>query len=102
MEKPKPKTPNLGQLVTSLKKRIEQIERDLRTIKDTLNTKDNWHAEIKDWIGQLIDVQFRHGAQTTGTLQWVDRYNVCIVVEDEHNERRICTKGGIDYISRTV
>jgi hypothetical protein len=99
MEKAKPRLPNLGQLVTSLKKRVEQIERDVRAIKDMLNTKDNWNSEIKDWVGQ--EVQISVGTQADifqgAVLIWTDRYNICI---EWQKDRIIIPKGSINYLKR--
>jgi len=96
-QKPKPKAPNLGQQVISLKRRVEQLERELRSIKDTLNTKDNWHSETKDWIGAMLHVQLRSGETESGRLLWSDRYNICL---KESDERVIIPKGAIDTIKR--
>jgi len=97
-QKPKPKIPNLGQLVTSLKKRIEQLERDVYAVRDVINTKDNWNAEIKDWIGHEVKITLRSGNICSGELLWTDRYNVC--VNEGGKSRTIVTKGGIDTITR--
>jgi hypothetical protein len=96
--KPKPKLPNLGQLVNSLKRRVEQIERDLRAIKDILNTKDNWHSETKDWIEKMVHVRLHSGETESGNLLWLDRYNICISCSDYG--RVIIPKGAIETFKR--
>lgn len=97
-QKPKPKIPNLGQLVESLKNRVERIEQDLKALKDILNTKDNWNSEVKDWIGEQVKITLRSGNICSGRLLWTDRYNIC--VDEGGKSRTIVTKGGADTITR--
>lgn len=89
---------DIGQIVRSLKNRVERIERNLKSIRDELNTKDNWHAEIKDWIDHSVTITLRSGNTCLGKLLWTDRYNVCI--DEGGRSRTIVTKGGIDTIKR--
>jgi hypothetical protein len=105
-QKSKPKLPNLGQLVKSLKSRIEQLERDVRAIRDIVNTKDNWHAETRDWIGESVVIRTQSGVESGGRLIWIDRYNVCIDFTPTNKflgaSRVVIPKGGIDFIAKAV
>lgn len=80
---------------------LERLEKDVKMLKDTLNIRDNWHAVIRDWIGQEVRVCDRSEI-IHGELKWSDRYNVCVSVESNNGEERtrIYTKGGINWIEK--
>ena len=91
-------SPSIGALakkVQSMKDRFEKVEKDIRELKDILNVHDNWHSTIRNWIGLEVKVATRNGDVSFGTLQWSDRYNVCVV---DHGRPRMFTKGGINWI----
>lgn len=90
-------TPSLGQTIKGLHRRLDAFEQELKALKDILNTKDNWHAEIKEWIGREVVTELRSGRVFTSVLIWSDRYNICL---ERGGERIICTKGAIDTIRR--
>jgi hypothetical protein len=73
-----------------------RMEKEVKALKDLLNVHDNWHSEIRSLVGKEIVVCSRTGDQATGELKWSDRYNLCIEISPK--QRRIYTKGGIDWI----
>jgi len=74
---------------TDHEKRITELEQQVARLKDQLNTKDNWHAEVQTMINKevVISVRGYHGGRegVNGKLLWSDRYNLCI--EDTIKER---------------
>ena len=81
---------------------IARLEKDVRTLKDTLNIRDNWHSTIRDWVGREVRICDRSGINS-GKLLWSDRYNVCVEIYANQNvpRERIYTKGGINWIEQT-
>jgi len=64
----------------SLKDKVERLEKDVKQVKDLLNVQDNWHTEVRDWIGTKVTVDF-NGTAYFGTLKWIDRYTLCLITE---------------------
>jgi hypothetical protein len=91
-----PTIKTIARWVDSLKTRLGRLEKDVRAIKDILNTHDNWISFSRKLVGSSVVVRCRCGDDTTGILKWTDRYNVCIVRDD--GKERVFTKGGIDWI----
>lgn len=77
--------------IQSLTDKHTKLEKEVRGLKDLLNTQDNWHAETRTWIGKTVRVTFE-GEAVTGVFKWADRYNICLVVYDKP---RIFPKGKI-------
>jgi len=76
------KPPSLKVVLTkiqSLNDRHDRLAKEVRSLKDLLNTEDNWHAETRKWIGKRVAVTFG-GEQVQGIFKWADRYNICLVV----------------------
>lgn len=94
--------PGLMQQVAALAKRLDDLSKDVRQLKDILNIQDNWNAEIRAMIGhkvRIVTVFSQEADQgRVGTLVWSDRYNLCIEVEHQpnnHKHKIIFSKGGI-------
>jgi hypothetical protein len=91
----------LAKKTESMRSRFERVEKEVRGLKDLLNTHDNWHSTIREWIGQQVTICDCNGSLSQGVLKWSDRYNVCISPDaytpDTH-KLRIYTKGGINWI----
>lgn len=94
----KPTLDTLAKKTQSLKDRLERMDKELRGLKDVLNVHDNWNAEIRMWIGKEVRLKDSTSDVVVGTLKWSDRYNVCVVVNDQP---RIYNKGGITWIEPT-
>jgi len=62
----------------SLKDKVDRLEKDVRQLKDLLNVQDNWHTEVRDWIGSVVVVMYGE-KEYAGTLKWIDRYTLCLV-----------------------
>ena len=77
--------------IQSLTDKHTRLEKEVRGLKDLLNTHDNWHSETRKWIGKTVKVTF-NGEETSGVFKWADRYNICVVV---FNKPRIFPKGMI-------
>ncbi len=91
----------LGKKVQSMKDRFEKVEKDVRNLKDLLNTHDNWHSTIHEWIGEGVIISDRSGHLCRGILKWSDRYNLCIAHStDPKPITRMYTKGGINWIEK--
>lgn len=94
-----------------LRKRMNDLERELgetkktvRELKDILRVRDNWHAEIRNWIGRPVVLRTTSKESHPGTLKWVDKYNVAIEFADLKSttkgktKTRIFSKGAIEWI----
>lgn len=79
--------------------KLLRLEKEVKALKDILNTHNNWHAETREWEGKRVVICDRSGTQTTGIFRWADRYNLCITPDNNH-PNRIYTKGGINWIAR--
>jgi len=64
----------------SVKDKVDRLEKDVKQLKDLLNVQDNWHSEVRGWVGDLVHVSF-NGALFQGTLKWIDRYTICLTTE---------------------
>lgn len=80
--------------------KVLKLEKEVRSLKDTLNVHNNWHSETREWAGERVALQCRSGSEHTGRFLWADRYNLCIDL-DNSGGRRIFTKGGVDWIARS-
>lgn len=61
----------------SLKDKVDRLEKDVKLLKDLLNVQDNWHTEVRDWIGSVVVVTYSE-KEYAGTLKWIDRYTLCL------------------------
>jgi small nuclear ribonucleoprotein (snRNP)-like protein len=80
-----------------LRKKVKGLEKELSVIRDVLNTKDNWHSEIKDMLNKTVLVSVGSGEISEGVLLWTDRYNLCVETT-KCKKRRVYSKGAIEYI----
>ena len=89
----------LAKKVQGMRDKFENLERDVKGLKDLLNVHDNWHSKIHTWRGREVTVCDRSGI-SSGVLLWSDRYNVCVRVSDSRYgpKERMYTKGGINWI----
>lgn len=92
------KRPDLRKRVSDLERTQSETARKVRELTDTLHVKDNWHAEVRGWIGKTVQIVMTSGREYTGTLKWVDRYNVA-VIEDGATKPRVLQKGNIESMS---
>jgi len=76
-----------------LEDRIKTLEKDVSTLKDTLNVYENWNSEIKDMYGKRVLITTHSQSIFDGKLIWTDRYCVCI--ERKDHKRVTLNKGGI-------
>ena len=90
-----PTMQNVLNAVQKMKERMDFLEKDIKRVKDVLNSQDNWHSETREWLGKEVLVRTRGGISETGTFKWSDRYNICIVSK---GETTIWPKGGIDRL----
>lgn len=64
--------------IQSLKDKIKRLDTEVRALKDILNIRDNWHSEIKEWVGKLVVINSGCDSVSSGLLIWVDRYHICV------------------------
>jgi len=70
---PPPSKPSIS--VEALQQRVDTLE---KLVKDALDERNHWNALIRTWIGKTVVVRLIDGHVTNGTLQWVDRYTLCV------------------------
>ena len=103
----KPKGPTLQGLarrINLLERNLAVANREIRSLKDILNVKNNWPAEVSRWIGQDVRIVASSGRGYRGTLVWVDRYTLGIV-EEGHEDPVVLQKGNVESMKparRTV
>lgn len=85
---------NLGKRLNILERELAQTNQAVRGLKDTLNVKDNWPAEVSQWIGKDVDITATT-KKYRGTLKWIDRYTLAIIEEGEE-DATILQKGNIE------
>jgi len=86
----------LAKKVQGQKDRHDHLEKEVKALKDLLNVHDNWHAEIRNWLGKVVNVDLLTGREVQGLLLWTDRYNICISPDlTEGGKRHIYSKGAI-------
>ena len=61
--------------IIQLRSRIEQLE---KTLQASVNEKNQWSSEIRNWVGKSISISMISGALLLGELRWVDRYTLCL------------------------
>lgn len=77
---------------------VVALQKEVSTLKDTLNVYENWNSEVKNWYGKEVLVRAVNNVAYKGMLKWTDRYNVCLMyTADTTQPRKECifTKGGI-------
>ena len=84
-------------LIDGVRSKIGKLEREVRSLKDLLNTHDNWNALVRLWIGKEITIKDNCGEVIRGVLKWTDRYNLSV---KSYGKERVFTKGGIVYVER--
>jgi hypothetical protein len=92
--------------LAELRKKVKGLEKEISAIRDILNTKDNWHAEIKDLLEKAVTLRTTSGVAENGILKWTDRYNLCIETEPvaispstkTKARRYVFSKGAIEFI----
>ena len=64
--------------IEEVKKRIIELARDVRELKEMFSTTDNWGALAKQLIADKKEVVITtvQGVALTGLILWVDRYNI--------------------------
>jgi hypothetical protein len=85
----------LTKKVQSIKDRFERLDKEVRGLKDVLNIRDNWNAEVRQWVDKGIKLRTTDGEDAQGILKWIDRYNICVLILDKP---RVYNKGGITWI----
>jgi hypothetical protein len=53
-----------------------RLSRDLKELRTTLNSNDNWPAYARSKIGEPVSIVTASGARCIGILLWIDRYNL--------------------------
>lgn len=69
----------LGSRVSQLELAQSKIKHDVRKLNDTIQTKDNWHAEVGGWQGREVVAIANSGREYRGVLKWIDKYNIAII-----------------------
>lgn len=94
--KPKAWNPHkMAKRINILERELAQANKEIRGLKDILNVKNNWAAEISEWLNKDIEVWTVTSKHYVGTLLWIDRYNLAIV-EEGSEDTTILQKGNIE------
>ena len=75
-----------------LEAKVSKLEKEVARLKDVLNVKDNWHAEVKGLIGKVVHISgAATGQLVIGKLLWTDRYHMCVhVTKDLSDPKKGC------------
>lgn len=76
--------------------RVANIEKFL---KEQFDERNQWNAQLREWIGEQIRIRLLQGEPVQGKLVWVDRYTLCVEVM---NEIEIVHKGAIATIKKII
>jgi sRNA-binding regulator protein Hfq len=80
--------------VQRLNQRIEALE---KLVRDSLDEKNHWNSQVREWIGKPVKIQLVSGESVVGLLRWVDRYTLCLDL-DKWEGIGIVHKGAIAII----
>lgn len=103
----RPKGPTLQGLarrINLLERGLASANKEIRSLKDILNVKNNWPAEMSGWIGQDVKIVASSGRAYRGTLHWIDRYTIAIIECGEETPT-VFQKGNVESMKparRTV
>lgn len=76
----------------NLSSRVEALE---ELVRDHLHEKNQWNAELRNWIGKTIYVDLLTSKTVMGVLLWVDRYTLGV----KDTSLRIIHKAAITVIT---
>jgi len=88
--------------IEEVKKRLTDLGKDVRELKDTFGTNDSWGALAKKLIDSEKEVFITtvQGVTLVGVILWVDRYNIGFRVHQDPSDcvaigEGMLLKGGI-------
>lgn len=90
-----------GWKLADLDTRVAEVAREQRRVNQLLGVDDNWHSEVKSWIGHSVVVHLQDGNALTGTLKWVDKFQLAVIPPGRtKDDPQIINKGAISFTER--